>query len=544
MTATKAADNNYAAATSAAFPVALSTASQAALTVTAPASVTYGTTGTATATGGSGTGALSFSAGASTGCSVSGTTVSVTNAGGTCSLTATKAADNNYAAATSAAFLVTLAKASATLTLSNLSQTYDGTPKSATVTTNPSALTGVSVSYTGTGGTVYGPTTTAPTSAGSYAVDASLANANYLASDATGTLTIAAPTLVSIKVTPANPTIVVGLTQQFVATGTYSDNSTQNISASVTWSSATPSVATIGANTGLATGAGTGTSQITATSGSITSTLDTLTVNNPAPSIGSLLPAHAPAGTGFTLTINGSGFVSTSTAGLNGKAEPTTFVNATQLTATIPAADISHGGAVNVTVTSPTPGGGTSTASSFTIDDFSVVGPGSTVNVVPGQPTPISITINPTANGFAGAVQLAVLGLPTGTTAQFSQDPVTPGTTATKVTLTVTATAGAAIQRIPAGKNFPTGPLGLLTTIFAAGLLAMRKRTAWGALVPARAALVLWLIVAGGLGASLVGCTTATPLNNNVTPPGNYTVTVTGLSGTAQHSASVTLSIE
>jgi hypothetical protein len=88
------------------------------------------------------------------------------------------------------------------------------------------------------------------------------------------------------------------------------------------------------------------------------------------------------------------------------------------------------------------------------------------------------------------------------------------------------------------------GPLGLLTTIFAAGLLAMRKRTAWGALVPARAALVLWLIVAGGLGASLVGCTTATPLNNNATPPGNYTVTVTGLSGTAQHSASVTLSIE
>ena len=173
-----------------------------------------------------------------------------------------------------------------------------------------------------------------------------------------------------------------------------------------------------------------------------------------------------------------------------------------------------------------------------------MVGPGSTVNVVPGKPTPISITINTTANGFAGAVQLAVLGLPTGTTAQFSQDPVTPGTTATKVTLTVTATAGAAIQRVPSGKNFPTGPLGLLTTIFAAGLLAMRKRTAWGALVPARAALVLWLIVAGGLGASLVGCTTATPSNDNVTPPGNYAVTVTGLSGTAQHSASVTLSIE
>ena len=44
-------------------------------------------------------------------------------------------------------------------------------------------------------------------------------------------------TLQSIAVTPANPTIQTGATQQFAATGTYSDNSTQNLTGQVTWAS-------------------------------------------------------------------------------------------------------------------------------------------------------------------------------------------------------------------------------------------------------------------------------------------------------------------
>ena len=45
---------------------------------------------------GSGTGAVTYSTGASTGCAVSGSILSVTNASGTCSVTATKAADANW----------------------------------------------------------------------------------------------------------------------------------------------------------------------------------------------------------------------------------------------------------------------------------------------------------------------------------------------------------------------------------------------------------------------------------------------------------------
>ena len=50
--------------------------------------------------------------------------------------------------------------------------------------------------------------------------------------------------LVSIAVTPMNPSIVIGTTAQFTATGTYSDNSTRDLTTSVTWSSSAKSVAT------------------------------------------------------------------------------------------------------------------------------------------------------------------------------------------------------------------------------------------------------------------------------------------------------------
>ena len=54
----------------------------------------------------------------------------------------------------------------------------------------------------------------------------------------TDTLTVTAAALVSIAVTPANPSIAKGLTQQFTATGTFTDNSTQNLTSQVTWASA------------------------------------------------------------------------------------------------------------------------------------------------------------------------------------------------------------------------------------------------------------------------------------------------------------------
>jgi MBG domain len=86
----------------------------------------------------------------------------------------------NYSGTASGTLVV--GKAQASLTLDQLVQTYDGTPKAARVTTSPAGLTVVSVTYDGS--------TSAPRDIGSYAVRASLSNRNYDAPDATGTLVI------------------------------------------------------------------------------------------------------------------------------------------------------------------------------------------------------------------------------------------------------------------------------------------------------------------------------------------------------------------
>jgi len=86
------------------------------------------------------------------------------------------------------------------------------------------------------------------------------------------TLTVTAATLVSIQVTPANPSIANGLPKQFTATGIYTDNTTQNLTTQVTWASGTPSTATISnasGSQGLAASAGVGTSTISATLGTV-----------------------------------------------------------------------------------------------------------------------------------------------------------------------------------------------------------------------------------------------------------------------------------
>ncbi len=90
------------------------------------------------------------------------------------------------------------------------------------------------------------------------------------------TFTVAGATLVSIAVTPANPTIFDGKTQQLTATGTYNDGSAQDITSKVAWTGAVPGVVNLSSG-GLVTALGTGTATVTATSGSITGS-DIITV--------------------------------------------------------------------------------------------------------------------------------------------------------------------------------------------------------------------------------------------------------------------------
>ena len=118
-----------------------------------------------------------------------------------------------------------------------------------------------------------------------------------------------------------------------------------------------------------------GTANITVfnpTPGGGTSNVSVFTISsvstNPVPAITSLSPASVTAGAPvFTLTVNGTNFIGSSVINWNGSALTTTYINSTQLTATVSASLVTTAGTAAVTVVTPAPGGGTSNAATFTV---------------------------------------------------------------------------------------------------------------------------------------------------------------------------------
>ncbi len=80
-------------------------------------------------------------------------------------------------------------------------------------------------------------------------------------------LGIGGTTVVSVAVTPATASIAMGGTQQYIATASFADGSTRVVTTASAWTSGTPTVAAIGATTGLATGANGGNTVVTANYG-------------------------------------------------------------------------------------------------------------------------------------------------------------------------------------------------------------------------------------------------------------------------------------
>jgi 6-phosphogluconolactonase (cycloisomerase 2 family) len=118
----------------------------------------------------------------------------------------------------------------------------------------------------------------------------------------TATLTVTPATLVSIGVTPANVSLAAGIDQQLTATGVYSDNSTQNLTRSVTWNSSSPAVASIGsgaATAGLASATTPGATTITASLGGVSATAG-LTVTAAVLATIEITPASLSIAAGLT----------------------------------------------------------------------------------------------------------------------------------------------------------------------------------------------------------------------------------------------------
>lgn len=132
------------------------------------------------ATGGGSTSLVTFAVTSGPG-SISGGNVLTFTGAGSVTITASQAGDANYYPATLVARTFTVTKATALVTLNSLSQIYDGTPKVAGATTNPSGKT---VTFT------YDISSTAPTNAGSYSVAGTIDDLIYQGT-ANGTLVIA-----------------------------------------------------------------------------------------------------------------------------------------------------------------------------------------------------------------------------------------------------------------------------------------------------------------------------------------------------------------
>src|SRR5207302_1782741 len=119
-------------------------------------------------------------------------------------------------------------------------------------------------------------------------------------------LSVTVAALTSVVVTPAIPSIPLGTSQQFTATGTFTDKTTQDLTSTAQWSSSQAAVATID-NSGVATGGSTGITTISVTSGSITGTT-TLTVTAAVLNAITVNPtvASIPLGTTQQFTASGS----------------------------------------------------------------------------------------------------------------------------------------------------------------------------------------------------------------------------------------------
>ena len=256
---------------------------------------------------------------------------------------------------------------------------------------------------------------------------------------------------VVVVVSPTSASLTVGQTQQFNASLTGSSNQ------SVTWSAngvagGDATVGTIEASGLYTAPAMPNTVTVTATSvaDSGGSASASVSVTNPVPSISSVSPSSLVAGAGDTvLTVNGSGFAQQSGVTLGGTALATTFVSATQLTATVTSSRLATGGAFPLSVVNPAPGGGTSTVN-FSIDAAPALTSAASASFTVG--TAGSFTV--TATGYPAPTLGETGALPAGVTFDSASGVLggTPGpATAGTYSISFTATNGVGA---PATQNF------------------------------------------------------------------------------------------
>jgi YVTN family beta-propeller protein len=227
-------------------------------------------------------------------------------------------------------------------------------------------------------------------------------------------------------------------------------------------------------------------------------------VLDPIPTITSISPSSLAFGsTPQNLTISGSGFISSSSVSFNGTAQTTNYVSGSQLTIALTTAELASIGNFNVVVMNPTPGGGSSSAATFTV----------------GNPVPRITSVSPGAASVGSAAETLTVngsGFISSSTANFNGTPRPTsfvGTTQLTVMITAGDQASAGTDSITVSNPIPGGgpsnsvpfpvlaPIAVQVSVVATDLagnpLSYRWKATDGTIVDANSPSTTWALADG-----------------------------------------------
>ena len=253
------------------------------------------------------------------------------------------------------------------------------------------------------------------------------------------------------------------------------------------------------------------------------------------PSLNAISPTQQPAGGGsFTLAVSGAGFTSASVVQWDGTAQPTTFVDATRLTATLPGSLLAAPKTAQVTVAN---GEQITDRVPFHVAGFQLTPVTTAAAVNAGASAKFNIAVEPIVTAFEAPVAFACSGLPSLASCSFSTASLTPGAqkTTTEMTVTTTGPSAAGTARHRSGPG--TWQLAVLVFPALAVCLANRKRSR---------RLLCVAVMLAGMASCGGGRTTPAPASSPTpkTPAGNYTIAVTATSGSYSVTTQVALSVQ
>jgi 6-phosphogluconolactonase (cycloisomerase 2 family) len=280
--------------------------------------------------------------------------------------------------------------------------------------------------------------------------------------------------------------------------------------------------------------------------GGLASAALTFTVNNPAPGTGSITPQTLPAGSNaLTLNVAGTSFTPNSVVLVNGVARSTKYLTSTLLLATLLPSDIMQSAMVNISVSNPPPGGGTTAALPLAVADYNVTAVSPAQTFTADSEANFTLMLTAESGTFSHAIVFTASGLPPRTNAFFSPATVPAGSGNTNVTFSVTPATRSSSAYSRIDRSWRS------TWMFFPGMfIALSAVWIWFAMYRGRIRFATPLILVAmtlGILLSLTACGSmlvSPPVQSNTgTPAGTYMIIVAATSGNTTINAPITLTI-